>query len=130
MSFATRGDVRANMPLMSDLRPPSDAQPQTTEQQASDPEGAHDVLAAEAFAVPAADPVLHHPDPVVLPEDPAGESAPHDVLAAEEFPLPAGPPPGRNSALGIAERRGGWGRVALEAAVAAVLVRALLRRGR
>ncbi len=52
-------------------------------------EQAHDVLAAEAFAMPAADPDLHHHGPVLLPEDPTGIPVPHDVLAAEEFPMPA-----------------------------------------
>jgi hypothetical protein len=52
---------------------------------------ARDVLAAEEFAVPAADPSIGHP-PVELPEDPSGISAPHDVLAAEEFALPASAP--------------------------------------
>jgi hypothetical protein len=51
-------------------------------------EDAHDVLAAEAFAMPAPDPDLHH-GPVLLPEDPTGVPEPHDVLAAEEFPMPA-----------------------------------------
>jgi hypothetical protein len=51
-------------------------------------EPAHDVLAAEEFALPAADPVLHH-GPVRLPDDPTGIAEPHDVLAAEEFPMPA-----------------------------------------
>ena len=49
---------------------------------------AHDVLAAEAFAVPTPDPSLHH-GPVELPEDPTGIAEPHDVLAAEEFAMPA-----------------------------------------
>jgi hypothetical protein len=49
---------------------------------------AHDVLAAEAFAMPAPDPSLHY-GPVVLPEDPTGIAEPHDVLAADEFPMPA-----------------------------------------
>jgi hypothetical protein len=53
-------------------------------------EPAHDVLAAEAFAMPAPDPDLHH-GPVLLPEDPTGLPVPHDVLAAEEFPMPAPP---------------------------------------
>lgn len=48
----------------------------------------HDVLAAEEFEVPAPDPALHH-GPVTLPSDPTGIDAPHDVLAAEEFALPA-----------------------------------------
>lgn len=51
-------------------------------------EPAHDVLAAEAFAVPAPDPDLRQ-RPVAVPEDPAGIPEPHDVLAAEEFPMPA-----------------------------------------
>lgn len=49
----------------------------------------HDVLAAEEFALPAADPDLHHEDSVELPDDPTGIVEPHDVLAAEEFPIPA-----------------------------------------
>jgi hypothetical protein len=52
-------------------------------------EPARDVLAAEAFAMPAPDPVLHHQGPVVLPEDPTGIAEAHDVLAAEEFAMPA-----------------------------------------
>jgi hypothetical protein len=51
-------------------------------------EQAHDILAAEAFAMPAPDPDLHH-GPVELPDDPTGLPEPHDVLAAEEFPMPA-----------------------------------------
>ena len=51
-------------------------------------EPAHDVLAAEEFGVPAADPGLHH-GPVTLPDDPTGIVEPHDVLAAEEFAMPA-----------------------------------------
>ena len=48
---------------------------------------AHDVLAAEAFAVPGPDPALRRP-PLSLPEDPSGIPDPHDVLAAEEFAMP------------------------------------------
>jgi hypothetical protein len=51
-------------------------------------EPAHDVLAAEEFAMPAPDPSLHH-GPVRLPDDPTGIAEPHDVLAAEEFAMPA-----------------------------------------
>lgn len=51
-------------------------------------EPAHDVLAADEFALPAPDPRLRH-GPVVLPEDPSGIIEPHDVLAAEEFAMPA-----------------------------------------
>ncbi len=50
-------------------------------------DAAHDILAAEAFAVPAPDPRLRHD--LVLPDDPAGIPEPHDVLAAEEFAMPA-----------------------------------------
>ena len=49
---------------------------------------AHDVLAAEEFAMPSADPSIHH-GPVVLPDDPTGILEPHDILAAEEFAMPA-----------------------------------------
>src|SRR5581483_5794101 len=59
---------------------------------------AHDVLAAEAFAVPAPDPALRR-SPVVLPEDPSGIEEPHDILAAEEFAMPA--PKGRAGAGGV-----------------------------
>lgn len=63
-------------------------------------EPAHDVLAAEAFAVPGPDPSLRHP--TVLPDDPSGIPEAHDILAAEEFAMPA-PSPGadgrRRSAL-------------------------------
>lgn len=51
-------------------------------------EPAHDVLAAEAFAMPAPDPRLRH-RPLVVPDDPSGISEPHDILAAEEFAMPA-----------------------------------------
>ena len=54
-----------------------------------DPHGigeAHDVLAADEFAIPAhGDYGLH------LPRDPHGITVPHDVLAADEFAMPSGP---------------------------------------
>ncbi len=50
----------------------------------------HDVLAAEMFAVPAPDPILHH-GPLTLPGDLTGTEEPRDVLAAEEFAMPAPP---------------------------------------
>ena len=91
-------------------------------------EQAHDVLAAEAFAMPAADPDLHHHGPVVLPEDPTGIAEPHDVLAAEEFPMPAA----RHAAPPtLVERAEGWRTpaAAIGAALSALLaLRALLRR--
>jgi hypothetical protein len=88
---------------------------------------ARDVLAAEAFAVPASDPRLHH-QPIVLPSDPTGIAEPHDVLAAEEFPMPA---PTGGSALDRARRAGPWVqalRVVVVAAVVAGVLRALRRR--
>jgi hypothetical protein len=50
-------------------------------------EAAHDILAAEAFAVPAPDPRLRHN--LVFPDDPTGIAVAHDILAAEEFAMPA-----------------------------------------
>lgn len=90
-----------------------------------EPEPAHDILAAEAFEVPAADPELHH-GPVVLPDDPTGIAEPHDVLAAEEFPMPA--VPHSSSLAGLAGgARSSAGLVALLATTLALL---LLRRRR
>ena len=94
-------------------------------------EPAHDVLAAEAFAVPAPDPALHqlHHEPVRTPEDPLGVEEPHDVLAAEEFPMPAVPQRRRASLTQTA--RESWpllGASALLGALAAALLFRLLRR--
>jgi hypothetical protein len=88
-------------------------------------EPAHDVLAAEAFAVPARDPSLAH-EPVVLPDDPSGISEPHDILAAEEFAMPAGRP-GRESSS-FARQAGRKG--PFVAAIALAVVVAVRRRGR
>src|SRR5581483_8496987 len=86
---------------------------------------AHDVLAAEAFAVPAPDPQLRH-DPVVLPEDPTGIPEPHDILAAEEFPMPsARPHAARRPGEGA-----GAGRIGVVALAAGLLAWAMRRRGR
>lgn len=49
---------------------------------------AHDILAAEAFALPAPEP----PQGAALPADPTGMPEPHDILAAEEFAMPAPDP--------------------------------------
>lgn len=89
-------------------------------------EPAHDVLAADEFAVPARDPSLRH-DPVQLPEDPSGIAEPHDVLAAEEFAMPATPRCGFG--VGLARRTASrtW-RPAVAVAAALVVVRRLLRR--
>jgi hypothetical protein len=88
-----------------------------------DEEPAHDVLAADEFAMPAADPRLRH-GPVVLPPDPSGILEPHDILAADEFAMPA-VSGGAQGAL-----RGGpvwWSRLGAAAAVL-VLVRLRQRR--
>jgi hypothetical protein len=89
-------------------------------------DAAHDVLAAEAFEVPAADPALH-PRPVVLPDDPTGSPEPHDILAAEEFAMPAAPRPAYHPAE-LAQRRGGWGRLVAEIVVVLAVLRAIRRR--
>jgi hypothetical protein len=90
-------------------------------------EPAHDVLAAEEFAMPAPDPAIHH-GPVVLPNDLTGAQEPRDVLAAEEFALPAGPPHPLGRAEGIGRSRGRVRRLAAGAAVAFVVLRTLRRR--
>ncbi|MBV8955967.1 MAG: hypothetical protein JO153_18785 [Solirubrobacterales bacterium] len=83
-------------------------------------EGAHDVLAAEEFAMPAPDPALHHP-PIVAPEDPVGITEPHDVLAADEYPMPA--PRSAGAARALARHAGDrWRGVAVAAAGTATMV--------
>jgi ABC-type uncharacterized transport system involved in gliding motility auxiliary subunit len=52
---------------------------------------AHDVLAAEEFAMPAPE-AAWRDRPVDLPPEPNASDEPHDVLAAEEFAMPAPPP--------------------------------------
>lgn len=90
-------------------------------------EPAHDVLAAEAFAVPAGDPSLKQ-GPVVLPDDPSGISEPHDILAAEEFAMPAGRGGGSADSLARRARRKGPFIVAI--ALAVVMGVRRLRRSR
>jgi hypothetical protein len=80
---------------------------------------AHDVLAAEEFAMPAPDPRLHH-GPVALPEDPTGIAEPHDVLAAEEFAMPA-PPSGGDGSSAAPRARPSARKLALAGAAALVL---------
>src|SRR5918911_1730026 len=88
-------------------------------------EAAHDVLAAEAFAMPAADPDLHH-GPVVLPDDPTGIAEPHDILAAEEFPMPA---PRHSTTVGLTRGASAWEWRAVGAlALAALALRTVRRR--
>ncbi len=90
---------------------------------------AHDVLAAEAFALPAADPSLRH-RPITLPEDPSGIAEPHDILAAEEFampaPRPAPAPPG--TAGRIAAKARTPMRILVVAAVVMGMLRGIRRR--
>ena len=84
-----------------------------------DEEPAHDVLAAEAFAVPAPDPGLRHRR-VVVPEDPSGIAEPHDILAAEEFAMPALSGEAGGGALTRASEAPWW-KVGAAAAVVAVV---------
>lgn len=93
-------------------------------QKAPQDEAAHDVLAAEAYAMPAPDPYLRH-RPITLPEDPTGIAEPHDVLAAEEFAMPATRP--SHAATGFAGRPRSPSRVGALAAVALLALRALRR---
>src|ERR1700761_4420303 len=86
----------------------------------------HDVLAAEEYGVPAADPALHH-GPVRLPDDPTGIAEPHDVLAAEEFALPA-PPPGAHEPSALA--RAARSRTLVVVAAVGLLVALRLRKRR
>ena len=92
----------------------------------SEREPAHDILAAEAFAVPAPDPELKQ-DPVVVPEDPSGIAEPHDILAADEFPMPAAQPrPARGP---LARAKASPWRAGLGAAGALLAYLGLRRRG-
>jgi hypothetical protein len=88
-------------------------------------EPARDILAAEAFAVPAPDPALRR-EPLVLPEDPSGIAEPHDILAAEEFAMPAVERP-RTRATPVVDSP--W-RVGLGAIGALLALVGLRRRGR
>jgi hypothetical protein len=93
-------------------------------------EQAHDVLAAEAFAVPTADPSLRHP--ITLPDDPSGIDEPHDVLAAEEFAMPATRQPAEPSspAARIVAKARSPVRIAFLVGLALGVLRALRRRRR
>jgi MYXO-CTERM domain-containing protein len=93
-------------------------------------DAAHDVLAAEAFAMPSADPSLRH-EPITLPDDPSGIAEPHDVLAAEEFAMPAGRGPSEGSGggpLALATQAASPKRIGIAAAVALVALLVLRRR--
>jgi len=96
----------------------------------SDVERPHDVLAAEAFAMPTADPALRH-GPLRLPEDLTGSDEPRDVLIAEEFamPTPQAPPalsPGESAAVKARRLRRAW----LAAAGLLITLRAWRRHAR
>jgi uncharacterized protein (TIGR03382 family) len=93
-------------------------------------DAARDVLAAEAFAMPSADPSLRH-QPITLPDDPSGIAEPHDVLAAEEFAMPAprGASESGGGALARASEAASPKRIGIAAAVG-VLVLLVLRRRR
>jgi hypothetical protein len=92
-------------------------------------EPAHDVLAAEAFAMPSSDPLLRH-QPITLPDDPSGIAEAHDVLAAEEFAMPAGQSSAESGgALARASEAASPKRIGIAAAVA-LLALIVLRRGR
>jgi hypothetical protein len=93
------------------------------DQHTSAEEPAHDILAAEAFAVPTPDPSLHH-QPVVLPDDPSGIAEPHDVLAAEEFAMPAA----RSMGSTLPRRAAPVWRAGVVAGALGLLVARLLRR--
>ncbi len=90
---------------------------------------AHDVLAAEAFAVPARDPSLTH-RPVVLPDDPTGIAEPHDILAAEEFAMPAGVPVPEGASALVRHAGSAWRGVLGIALLVLVVVRMRRRRRR
>jgi hypothetical protein len=111
-----------------DQAPPSGAADKS--ESALPDEQAHDVLAAEAFAVPTADPALRH-QPIKLPEDPSGIAEAHDVLAAEEFAMPAtrqpSAPAGPASRLAAGATRSP-GRLVALAALAVFVLSALRRR--
>jgi hypothetical protein len=92
-------------------------------------EPAHDVLAAEAFAMPAPDPRLHH-GPVVLPDDPTGIAEPHDVLAAEEFAMPSAWPSSASSAMTRHAQSSRRLRIAAAVLLAFAALRSLRRRRR
>jgi hypothetical protein len=88
---------------------------------------AHDVLAAEEFALPASDPSISHA-PVQLPEDPSGIAGPHDVLAAEEFALPASPQHPGGPVAG--SKRPGWLPGVGAGVLGLLIVRRMRRRAR
>ena len=116
------------------------------------PDGAHDVLAAEEFAVGEADPALHHESPhdvlaadefgvgtadpalhrgpITVPAEPGAGPAAHDVLAADEFAVPAGPVPPQDGERTITVALGRRGAATLLAAALLVITARRRRRRR
>jgi hypothetical protein len=96
-----------------------------------DERSAHDILAAEAFAVPGPDPTLRHV-PITLPDDPTGIAEAHDILAAEEFAMPAprGIAQSGAGALAVAREASSPLRLGLLGAAVALVTLFLLRRRR
>jgi hypothetical protein len=94
-------------------------------------DAAHDVLAAEAFAMPSADPSLRH-KPITLPDDPSGIAEAHDVLAAEEFAMPAprGSAESGGGALALASEAATPKRIGIGAAIALLALLVMRRRRR
>ena len=90
----------------------------------------HDILAAEAFAVPAPDPRLRPRHDLRLPGDPAGIAEPHDILAAEEFAMPAPEPRSGGDGGGRAGTPGRAGWASLVGAAAGLLLWRRRRRRR
>lgn len=110
---------------MSDREPASGAIP--PEPNAS--EEAHDVLAAEQFAMPAPQ-AAWHSGPLELPPEPNPSDEPHDVLAAEEFAMPAPPPHVEFASAPAPSKRPERRHVAAAAAAVGAALVALLRRRR
>lgn len=91
---------------------------------------AHDVLAAEQFAMPAPQAAWHR-GPVEVPPEPNASDEPHDVLAAEQFAMPAPPPHVEFASVPATARRPSRRRLgALAAGLGAALAAALHRRRR
>jgi hypothetical protein len=69
----------------------AEREPQAIPAEPNASEQAHDVLAAEEFAIPAPEEARQR-GPIVLPPEPNPSDEPHDVLAAEQFAMPAPEP--------------------------------------
>jgi hypothetical protein len=105
----------------------ADREPQAIPAEPNASEQAHDVLAAEQFAMPAPEEARHR-RPIVLPPEPNPSEEAHDVLAAEEFAMPA-PEPRPPFAAEPSQRRSKAVPVLAGLGVLALLRRRLRRRG-